>query len=62
MIPIALAAQNQGLTAGGWIMMVGCITLVFSLCTFCIWRILRDPAPSVRDHAPLDVDTHDHDG
>lgn len=62
MTSIALVAQNQGLNAGGWIMMTGCIMLVFCLCAFCIWRILREPAPSVRDNAPLDIDTHDHDG
>ena len=62
MMRIALFAPNQGLTAGGWIMMVGCITLVFGLCTFCIWRILREPAPSEHLHAPLDIDTQDHDG
>ncbi len=62
MTPTALIEQNQGLTTGGWIMMTGCITLVFSLCAFCLWRIMRNPAPSQRNQEPLDVDARDSGG
>ena len=57
----ALLAQQQGLTTGGRIVMIGCITFVCSLCVFCFYRIMREPRPSEHHHAPLDIDTHDLD-
>ncbi|MHC4697471.1 MAG: hypothetical protein ACYTFA_12080 [Planctomycetota bacterium] len=56
-----LLAQQQGLTPGGWIVMIGCITLVCGLCSFCFYRVLREPRASEHHHAPLDIDTHDPD-
>ncbi len=56
---LALLAQAPGLNAGGWIMLVGCIGLVLSLCAFCFWKIMTEPKPSEHHHAPLDIDTHD---
>lgn len=35
-----LIAQNQGLTIGGWIVMIGCIGMVCALLVFCFWRVL----------------------
>ncbi len=56
---LALLAQAPGLNAGGWIMLIGCIGLVCSLCAFCFWKIMTESKPSEHDHAPLDIDTHD---
>jgi hypothetical protein len=50
------------LTAGGGAIMTLSVLLVLSLCAFCFYRILREPAPSEHHHAPLDIDTHDLDG
>ncbi len=61
MIGMATLAQNQELTTGGWVMMIGCIGLVCSLCAFCLYRLMRDPTPSKHHHGPLDIDTRDHD-
>jgi hypothetical protein len=61
MISTALLAQNQDLNVGGWIMLIGCVGLVCGLCTFCYYRVLREPKPSEHHHAPLDIDTHDRD-
>ena len=56
---LTVLAQAPGLTAGGWIMLIGCIGLVLSLCAFCFWKILTEQDPSEHHHAPLDIDTHD---
>jgi len=61
MIDGTLPAQSQGLTTGGWIVMIACIGLVCGLCVYCYSRILREPTPSEHHHAPLDIDTHDQD-
>lgn len=57
----ALIAEVETLSTGGWIMMIGCIASVCVLAIFCFYRVLRDPNPSQRHHAPLDIDTHDLD-
>ncbi len=57
----SLLAQQQGLTTGGWVMMIGCIPLVCGLCVFCLYRLMREPRPSEHHHAPLEIDTHDLD-
>ena len=58
-----LASANEGaeagLTTGGWMMMLGSIGLVTSLCVFCVVRIFRENKPSEHHHAPLDIDTRD---
>jgi hypothetical protein len=59
---VAFLAQEQGLTIGGWVVMVGCITMVCSLCVFCFYRVFREPSPSEHHHAPLDIDTRDRNG
>ncbi|UCC30802.1 MAG: hypothetical protein JSU86_00710 [Phycisphaerales bacterium] len=61
MIPDALLGQQQGLTAGGCAVMIGCITFVCGLMAFCFYRILHEAQPSERHHAPLDIDTHDRE-
>ena len=61
MNPSAIIAEYPGLTTGGWTVMIGCITLVTSLCAFCLYHILREPRPSEHHHAPLDIDTGDLD-
>jgi hypothetical protein len=58
----AILAQQQGLSTAGWIVMVGCITLVCSLASFCYYHVLREPRPSEHHHAPLDIDTKDLNG
>ena len=52
-------AQAPGLNGGGWVMLIGCIGLVCSLCAFCCWKILTEQKPSEHHHGPLDIDTHD---
>ena len=51
----------QNLNAGGWAVMIGCVGLVLAMCVFCFRRVMREPSPSERHHAPLDIDTHDTD-
>ncbi len=51
--------QAPGLSTGGWIMLIGCIGMVLSLCAFCFWKIMTESKPSEHHHAPLDIDTHD---
>jgi hypothetical protein len=53
------AAEITGLTAGGWAMMLGSITLVTALCVFCIVRIFSESKPSEHHHVPLDINTDD---
>ena len=62
MIPVAALAQQQGLSAAGWTVMILCIVLVCTLVTFCYYRVLREPRPSQHHHAPLDIDTKDLNG
>ena len=57
----ALIADVETLSTGGWIMMIGCIGSVCALAAFCFYRVLRDPNPSQRHHAPPGIDTHDLD-
>lgn len=57
----AIAAQVEGLSPGGWTMMLLCIGSVCALSAFCLYRILREPRPSEHHHAPLDIDTGDTD-
>ena len=52
-------AQLEGLNAGGWTVMLLCVSLISTLMVFCYYRILREPRPSEHHHAPLDIDTHD---
>ena len=61
MIAGTIPVQYQGLTVGGWMVMIGCIGLVCSLAVFCFWHVLREPKPSEHHHAPLDIDTRDLD-
>ena len=56
---LTVLAQAPGLSAGGWIMLIGCISLVCTLCAFCFWKILTEPKPSEHHHTSLDIDTHD---
>lgn len=47
------------MTAGGWIFMLGSITAVVSLISFCFYRVLSKPSTMEHMHAPPDIDTHD---
>ncbi len=49
--------EVTGLTVGGWVMMLGSIALVTSLCVFCLVRIFSESKPSDHHHVPLDIDT-----
>ena len=59
MTPWTVLTQSQGLTAGGWTVMIVCIGFVCGLMAFCFSRILRGPKPSEHHHAPLNIDTRD---
>ena len=59
MTAAALLAQNEGLNASGWIVMIGCIGLVCGLVAYCYWRVLGEPKPSKHYPAPLEIDTED---
>ncbi len=52
-------AQLEGLNAGGWTVMLLCVSLISALMVFCYYRVLREPRPSEHHHAPLDIDTRD---
>ncbi len=54
-------ADDVTLTVAGGIIMTLSVLLVLGLCTFCFWRIFREPAPSKHHHAPLEIDTRDLD-
>ena len=58
---LATAAVPVALSVGGWVVMVGCVTMVCSLVVFCFYRVLREPNPGEHHHAPLDIDTRDRD-
>lgn len=61
---ILLAQSDQAavqLTAAGAVTMVLSVTLVCGLNVFCMYRILREPQPSERHHAPLDIDVRDEE-
>ena len=47
------------MTTAGWIFMIGSITAVVSLLSFCFYRVLSKPSSTEHMHAPLDIDTHD---
>jgi hypothetical protein len=49
------------MTVAGWSIMIVSITGVFSLCVFCVSRVLSLPPNVAEEHlkAPLDIDTHD---
>lgn len=47
------------MTTGGWIFMIGSISSVVCLITFCFYRVLKKPSTTKHMHAPLDIDTHD---
>ena len=49
------------MTTGGWIFMIGSITAVVSLISFCFYRVLTHEHSTEHMHAPLDIDTHDAD-
>ena len=53
--------EVQELGMAGVMLMTVCVGLVLFLCTFCFWRILREPTPSEHHHAPLDINTRDAD-
>ncbi len=47
------------LSSAGMVMMVGCLSMVCGLCTFCLWRMLREARPGDHHHVPLDLRTDD---
>ncbi|MFQ5491687.1 MAG: hypothetical protein ACE5GE_13295 [Phycisphaerae bacterium] len=61
MILLQTVQKVPGLTAAGWVMMLGCISLVLGLCGYCLWRIIRDPTSTDHLHTPLDIETGDLD-
>ncbi len=61
LLPAQVNDTSQGLSAVGATIMTLSVLLVLGLGTFCFWRLLRESAPSVHHHAPLDIDTRDLD-
>ena len=49
------------MTTAGWLFMVGSLTTVVCLVSFCFYRVLTRPSATKHMHAPLDIDTHDQD-
>ncbi|MFP4522725.1 MAG: hypothetical protein ACLFQK_11325 [Fibrobacterota bacterium] len=49
------------MNTGGWIMMLGSVSLVLVLNIFTFWKILSEKDPSEKHHAPLDVETGEED-
>ena len=47
------------MTTGGWIFMIGSITAVTSLLSFCFSRVLSKPRSTGHKPAPPDIDTRD---
>ncbi|MCB0358611.1 MAG: hypothetical protein KDD44_03220 [Bdellovibrionales bacterium] len=47
------------MTIAGWIFMIGSLSFVIGLLTFCYWNVLRTPSSADHMHAPLDIDTGD---
>lgn len=47
------------MTTGGWIFMIGSITAVVSLLSFCFYRVLSKPESKEHMPAPPDIDTRD---
>ena len=43
------APAATGLTTAGAIIMTLSVAMVLGLCTFCFWRILREPKPTGRE-------------
>ena len=62
MILATPSLPQEGLTPGGWTVMIGCIALVCTLVVFCFYRLLRESRPTQHHRAPLDIDTRDHEG
>ncbi len=56
---IAAEIGRAGLTPAGWVMMVGSVGVVLSLCGYCAYRALTEPHSEEHMHAPLDIDTQD---
>lgn len=52
-------AAGGGLTVAGWVMLIGSVGMVLSLCCYCAYRALTEPHAEEHMHAPLDIDTHD---
>jgi len=50
------------MTAAGWVFMLGSVTFVLALGGYCFYRVSRAPVATDRMHAPLDIDTRDHEG
>ncbi len=50
--------EYERLSPAGWVMMVGCITMVFSLLCFCYYRLLRDPDTADQHPPPVDSDSN----
>lgn len=47
------------MTTAGWIFMLGSITIVVSLVSYCYYRVFSKRTAAEHMHAPLDIDTHD---
>lgn len=49
------------MTTAGWIFMVGSISFVVALISFCFHKVLSKPSAANHMHAPLEIDTKDLD-
>jgi hypothetical protein len=49
------------MTIGGWIFMIGSISFVVALVSFCFYRVLSKPAAGARTNASGEKDRYDRD-
>lgn len=49
------------MTTQGWIFMVGSISFVLGLITFCFYKVLSKPSAANHMHAPIEIDTRDRE-
>lgn len=49
------------MTYAGWIFMIGSISFVLGLVTFCFYKVLCKPSVANHMHAPIEIDTKDRE-
>ena len=49
------------MTPAGWTFMLCSVGFVIALTVFCFYRVLSKPKTTEHMHAPLDINTHDHE-
>lgn len=49
------------MTFAGWVLMLGSVGFVLVLSGYCFYRVLRAPVTRGHLHAPLDIETDEHE-